>query len=110
MIALSLPLLASNILQQLYNTVDVTIVGRYIGEEAFAAVGVAGSVMNLFLFLITGCCNGAGALFSQARGAGDSGTFRQEFFLAFVFGSGCSLPQLLTALRTPPEIAAPAAV
>lgn len=110
MIALALPLLASNILQQLYNTVDVTIVGRYIGEEAFAAVGVAGSVMNLFLFLITGCCNGAGALFSQARGAGDSGTFRQEFFLAFVFGSGCSLPQLLTALRTPPEIAAPAAV
>ena len=73
MIALALPLLASNILQQLYNTVDVTIVGRYIGEEAFAAVGVAGSVMNLFLFLITGCCNGAGALFSQARGAGDSG-------------------------------------
>lgn len=120
MIALALPLLASNILQQLYNTVDVTIVGRYIGEEAFAAVGVAGSVMNLFLFLITGCCNGAGTLFSQARGAGDSGTFRREFFLASVFGGGCSLalaalaaltlPQLLTALRTPPEIAAPAAV
>ena len=120
MIALVLPLLASNILQQLYNTVDVAIVGRYIGEEAFAAVGVAGSAMNLFLFLITGCCNGAGALFSQARGAGDSGTFRREFFLASVFGGGCSLalaalaaltlPQLLAALRTPPEIAAPAAV
>ena len=85
MIALVLPLLASNILQQLYNTVDVAIVGRYIGEEAFAAVGVAGSAMNLFLFLITGCCNGAGALFSQARGAGDSGTFHSALPQSFLF-------------------------
>nr|WP_326126302.1 MATE family efflux transporter [uncultured Oscillibacter sp.] len=120
MISLALPLLASNILQQLYNTVDVAIVGRCVGEEAFAAVGVAGSVMNLFLFLITGCCNGVGALFSQSRGAGDGGVFRREFFLASVFGGGASLalaalaalalPVLLTALRTPPEIADPAAV
>ena len=46
--ALALPLLASNILQQLYNTVDVAIVGRYVGNEAFAAVGVAGSVMRSY--------------------------------------------------------------
>lgn len=120
MVSLALPLLAGNILQQLYNTVDVTVAGRYVGEEAFAAVGVAGSVMNLFLFLITGCCNGVGALLSQSRGAGDADAFRREFFLASAFGGGCSLalaalaalalPLLLTALRTPPEIAAPAAV
>ncbi len=118
-ISLALPLLAGNILQQLYNTVDVTIVGRFVGEEAFAAVGVAGSVMNLFLFLITGCCGGVGTLFSQSRGAGDGGAFRREFFLASVFGGGVSLalaalaaltlPVLLAALRTPGEIAVPAA-
>lgn len=120
MISLALPLLASNILQQLYNTVDVAIVGRFAGEEAFAAVGVAGSVMNLFLFLITGCCNGVGALLSQSRGAGDGGVFRRELFLASVFGGGVALalaalaalalPALLAALRTPGAIAAPAAV
>lgn len=54
LIALALPLLAGNILQQLYNTIDAVIVGRFVGDGAFAAVGVAGSVMNLFLFLISG--------------------------------------------------------
>ncbi|MCI8870534.1 MAG: hypothetical protein HFF39_08355 [Lawsonibacter sp.] len=56
LISLALPLLAGNILQQLHNTVDAVIVGRAAGEAAFAAIGVAGSVMNLFLFLISGGC------------------------------------------------------
>ena len=85
MVSLALPLLAGNILQQLYNTVDVTVAGRYVGEEAFAAVGVAGSVMNLFLFLITGCCNGVGALLSQSRGAGDpAAVYLRVIFLGFL--------------------------
>ena len=58
LIFLSAPLLAGNILQQLYNTVDAVIVGRFVGESAFGAVGVSGSVMNLFLFLISGGCDG----------------------------------------------------
>ena len=117
--ALALPLLASNILQQLYNTVDVAIVGRYVGNEAFAAVGVAGSVMNLFLFLITGVCNGIGILFSQFHGAGDDDSFRREFFLASAFGGGfalalsalaaLALTPLLVLLQTPGEILGPAA-
>ncbi len=119
MISLALPLLASNILQQLYNTVDVAIVGRCVGGEAFAAVGVAGSVMNFFLFLITGGCNGCGVLFSQFHGAGDGNSFRREFFLASAFGGGFSLglsalaffslPPLLALLQTPEEIVTPAA-
>ena len=52
LVSLAIPLLAGNILQQLYNTVDAVIVGKYVGGDAFAAIGVAGSVMNLFLFLI----------------------------------------------------------
>ena len=60
LIALSAPMLAGNILQQLYNTVDAVIVGRFVGESAFGAIGVAGSVMNLFLFLISGGCDGVG--------------------------------------------------
>lgn len=120
MVSLALPLLASNILQQLYNTVDVAVVGRCVGGGAFAAVGVAGSVMNLFLFLITGGCNGIGVLFSQLHGAGDDGAFRRELFLSAAFGGACSLglaalaflslPPLLTLLRTPEEIMLPASV
>lgn len=115
LIALSLPLLLGNILQQLYNTVDAVIVGRFVGDTAFGAVGVAGSVMNLFLFLISGGCDGVGTLLSQFYGAGDGKTFRRDFFLSGLFGAGAAaaltllglltLTPLLSLLRTPDGVA-----
>lgn len=48
----AVPLIIGNILQQFYNTIDAFVVGRYAGTEEFAAIGVAGTVKNLFLFLI----------------------------------------------------------
>ena len=116
LIFLSAPLLAGNILQQLYNTVDAVIVGRFVGESAFGAVGVSGSVMNLFLFLISGGCDGVGALLSQFYGAEDGGSFRRGYYLASLFGAGVSaaltglgllaLPGLLALLHTPDSVAA----
>ncbi len=47
-------LINGNILQHLYNTADAFVLGRFAGELEFAAVGVAGLVMNLFPFMITG--------------------------------------------------------
>lgn len=115
LITLSLPLLAGNILQQLYNTVDAVIVGRFVGDAAFGAVGVAGSVMNLFLFLISGGCDGVGTLLSQFYGAGDGRSFRRDFYLSSLFGAGAAvgligvglllLPVLLNALHTPDPVA-----
>ena len=115
LISLSVPLLAGNILQQLYNTVDAVIVGRFAGDAAFGAVGVAGSVMNLFLFLISGGCDGVGTLLSQFYGAGDGKTFRRDFYLSSLFGAGVSvvltglgllfLPTLLALLQTPDTVA-----
>lgn len=115
LISLSVPLLAGNILQQLYNTVDAVIVGRFVGDAAFGAVGVAGSVMNLFLFLISGGCDGVGTLLSQFYGAGDGKTFRRDFYLSSLFGAGVSvvltglgllfLPTLLALLQTPDTVA-----
>lgn len=115
LVALAAPLLVGNILQQLYNTVDAVIVGRFVGDTAFAAVGVAGSVMNLFLFLISGGCAGAGVLLSQFYGAGDEETFRRDLFLSTLFGGALSaaltalaltlLSPLLALLRTPAEVA-----
>ena len=49
---LALPLIAGNILQQLYNTIDALVIGRFVGQTAFAAIGVAGTVMNLFLLVL----------------------------------------------------------
>ena len=119
LIALSVPLLIGNILQQLYNTVDTVIVGRFVGDAAFGAMGVAGSVMNLFLFLISGGCDGVGTLLSQFYGAGDGKTFRRDFFLSGAFGAGASmvltalglwfLPSVLTLLQTPDSVAVYAA-
>ena len=54
LVSLALPLIFGNILQQLYNTIDAMVIGRFAGETAFAAIGVAGTVMNLFLFLLSG--------------------------------------------------------
>ena len=114
LIALAVPLLLGNILQQLYNTVDAVIVGRFVGDAAFAAVGVSGSVMNLFLFLLSGGCAGVGVMLSQYFGAHDLSTFRRGFFLSAAAGALFSLlltgaallalEPLLVLLKTPPEV------
>jgi putative MATE family efflux protein len=63
------PMLIGNIAQQLYNTVDSIIVGRFVGDKALAAVGSAGPILNLFLMLFVGISVGAGIMVSQAFGA-----------------------------------------
>ena len=45
LITLALPLIIGNFLQQLYNTIDAWVVGRYIGQEAFAAIGIGGTAL-----------------------------------------------------------------
>ena len=78
LVSLALPLIFGNILQQLYNTIDAMVIGRFAGETAFAAIGVAGTVMNLFLFLLSGCCTGISVLFAQQYGSRDLAGFRQK--------------------------------
>ena len=59
-IMFSLPLLAGNLLQQTYNIVDTMVVGRYLGDDALAAVGATGSITYLFYTLCIGLSVGAG--------------------------------------------------
>ncbi len=111
----NIPLIFGNILQQLYNTIDAMVIGRFAGETAFAAIGVAGTVMNLFLFLLSGCCTGISVLFAQQYGSRDLAGFRQEGFLASVFGGLFTLVlslaallllrPLLTLMQTPEDVA-----
>ena len=65
----AIPLLLGNWLQLSYNAVDTIIAGRFIGQDALAAEGIAGPVMNLVILAITGLCIGAGVLMSEAFGA-----------------------------------------
>ena len=86
MTALMLPLIANNILQQLYNTIDSVVISNFTNEESFAAVGIASSVMNLFLFFLVGACTGISVLFSQNYGKGDLKRLRNVFYQSFVSG------------------------
>ncbi|MGL4738512.1 MAG: MATE family efflux transporter [Cellulosilyticaceae bacterium] len=66
-----IPMLIGNIAQQLYNTVDSIIVGKFVGDNALAAVGSAGPIVNLLLVLFIGISVGAGIMVSQYFGSRD---------------------------------------
>lgn len=70
-VAFTVPMLIGNVAQQLYGTVDSIVVGRYVGDNALAAVGSASPVFNLLLVLFVGVATGAGIMVSQYYGAKD---------------------------------------
>ena len=67
----SIPMLIGNIAQQLYNTVDSIVIGRYVGDNALAAVGSAFPVLHFLLVLFVAVATGAGIMVSQYFGAKD---------------------------------------
>ncbi len=69
LLAFALPLLAGNIFQQFYNIVDTWVVGNYVSDEAFSAVGTMAPITNLFISLFMGFSNGGGVVVSQYFGA-----------------------------------------
>ncbi len=103
LISLSLPLLIGSMLQQLYNTVDSLIIGHFLGTEAFSAVGIAGTIMNLFIFVLTGFCTGISVILAQMYGSGDRAAFRREVFASLSLGAGITvaLAALFMALMRP---------
>ena len=114
LVRLSLPLILSNILQQFYNTIDTWMIGRYSGPLAFASMGIAGSLMNLFLFIVIGACTGISVMFAQLYGADDLQHFRQEHYQMLLVGTTFSaalaaaglltLPTLTRLMRTPADM------
>lgn len=67
----SIPTAIGLIFQQLYNTVDTIVVGKFVGKEALAAVGSTGSIVNMLVGLCAGIAVGAGVVVSQHYGAKD---------------------------------------
>ena len=110
----AVPLLLGNIAQQFYNTADSIVVGRYIGDNALAAVGSAGPVLHLLLVLFVGIAVGAGIMVSQYFGAKDRQQLSQTIGTCIVLTAFASLTimvvgpmvsrPLLELLNTPPSI------
>ena len=69
LITFAFPLLIGNIFQQLYNTVDTWVVGNYVSNEAFSAVGTVGPIINMLIGFFLGLSSGAGVVISQYYGA-----------------------------------------
>ena len=67
----AVPLVFGNLFQQLYHTVDSVVVGQFNGKEALAAIGAAGPIMNILIFLIVGLSMGASIIMAEYFGAGD---------------------------------------
>lgn len=80
----ALPLAASSILQQLFNSADVAVVGRYAGKQALAAVGSNGSVINLLVNLFVGLSVGANVVISRYIGENDAKRVQKATHCAIV--------------------------
>ncbi len=68
MIVFTLPVIASGVLQQLFNAADVAVVGKFVGTAAQAAVGSCGALINLIVNLFIGLSVGAGVIAAQDLG------------------------------------------
>lgn len=84
LILFSLPMIAGNLLQQLYNVVDTLIVGQTIGAQALSAVGSSYALMVLLTSVILGLCMGSGVVFSQLYGANREEEVKVSIVNAFV--------------------------
>ena len=85
-IKFSIPLMLSGILQLFFNAADVIVVGRYAGDEALAAVGSTGALINLLINLFIGISIGASVLMGQAIGARDYNDAQDSLHTAMLTG------------------------
>ncbi len=108
-----LPILAGNILQQLYNSIDAMIIGRFVGENALGAIGVSQPIINVVLALVIGLGIGEEVLLGQYVGRQDHKGVKQVFDTLFtsvmilsVVVAICGFfatPFLLQVIHTQPE-------
>ncbi len=113
-IAFAIPILISNIFQQLYNTADIMIVGRYLGPNALAGVGATAAIFELVIGFALGVGNGMGVIIARCFGAKDIDQLKHAVASTIMIGLGLSLIvstvghfgmyPLLEFLGTPSEI------
>ena len=91
LVKFTIPLVLGNLFQLTYNAADSVIVGRFVGEDALAAVGTSNPLMTLAILFINGMCLGAGILVSTAFGAGDRDRLEKQVSTTAIAGAAFSL-------------------
>lgn len=114
LVLFALPLLAGNVFQQLYNTVDSIVVGNFVGADALGAVTSVAPAINTLVGLFMGMSSGASVVISQFFGARNNTQLRKSVhtsivtttLLAFVFMlvGYYMTPPMLRFMKTPDSI------
>ena len=114
LISFAVPMLLGNLFQLLYNTVDVLVVGNFVGEEALAAVGSTAPVVNILVMFFNGVSVGAGVVISHYYGAHDERNVHQAiettmaitFLLSILFTAigVLTTPLMLRLMSTPDDV------
>lgn len=110
----ALPLAASSILQQLFNSADVAVVGQFAGSRALAAVGSNGAVINLLVNIFVGLSVGANVIIARYLGEGNENKVKKAVhtsvlvavisgFIIMAAGLIITRP-ILTLMSTPEDI------
>ena len=113
-IVFAIPLLLGNIFQQLYNMVDTWVVGNFVSNEAFSAVGSVGPICNMLIGFFLGLSSGAGVVISQFYGARRYQEVEDTVHtailltglmaLAFMVVGNIMTPAMLRLMNTPEEV------
>lgn len=110
----ALPIFLGQVFQQLYNTFDSLIVGKYLGDEALAAVSSSGSLIFMMVGFFGGVAMGAGVMIAKEYGAKDYRAMRLFIHTDVAFGLAagilltvlgvCFTPTILRWMRTPENV------
>ena len=114
MLRFAVPMILGNLLQQCYNIADTMIVGRFLGEDALAAVGSAFSLMTFLTSILLGLAMGSGTVFSIRFGQRDETGLKEGILASFVLLGAVTvllnvlifvgIDWIIWALRTPENL------
>ena len=114
MLFFAVPMILGNLLQQCYNIADTMIVGKYLGNNALAAVGSSFTLMTFLTSILLGLCMGSGAVFSIRFGQQDENGLKESLSASFALIAGLTavlnviafvcLDKLRFFLRVPDEV------
>ena len=98
LIKFTIPLILGNIFQLTYNAVDSIIVGRFVGKEALAAVGICNPITTLIILFLNGLCMGASILMGNYFGGKKMDTLSRQISTTMISGMIFSLALTLIAI------------
>lgn len=110
----ALPIFLGQVFQQLYNTIDSLIVGRFLGDQALAAVSSSGSLIFMMVGFFNGVAMGAGVIIAKEYGAKNYESMRRAIHTDVAFGLAagvlltvlgvCFTPTILRWMDTPADV------